>query len=619
MDVFSHEALHQAGTPVLRNRRPLGCVVSTQHGQPVQSQLGRPSIPPIPRGKFCVKSNDSQGAKSPSLRAQIAPAPIDGPLDAASAAERIRAARKQGTKVFSISLGLTRFDGATLRDHDHARGARVQAICVSWPAPTPPVAEVALASQAQPQGVSFELQSAEDLMVLEELWTGTSPLPYIVFLRAQRALSALSAAGLKMPTRLGCVTTAATLLAAGADSMRDERPLDLLALEWLNTELPPVLSAPALLKVESQLLFGLMRALTVELRAQKMTSIFEAECALVPAVVDMESAGMPVDAARLERVGSDWERELGQDPPPPPKRRKRLEKLISTYRYWSRDFVDVDARIRCHLNPLATDSGRFSCSEPNLQQVPSEHTAPGMRACFRPGPGYQFVIADYAQIELRVAAQLAPCEALRELFRQGKDVHLATASTLSGKAPGKVSAHERQLAKAVNFGFLFGMGAKRFSEYAQRSFGLELDQRAAEHARAAFFETFPGISAWHRRIGALSRGGPPRPIEVRTVMGRSKRFEAGAFSFNSALNIPVQGTAAEGFKLAMSALYRALPALGARGVLVVHDEYIAEVPEANGEAARVLIAEIMEREMAKVLPDVPVIAEASLASSWAEK
>src|SRR5690606_25037649 len=127
----------------------------------------------------------------------------------------------------------------------------------------------------------------------------------------------------------------------------------------------------------------LMRAYTPQLRETSLTRAYEMECRILPAVIALESAGMPVDAAALERIAGAWVSELGEDPPPPAPRRKRLEKLISTYRYWPRDYVDVDGRMRCRLNPLATDSGRFSCSEPNLQQVPSEHTAPGMRACFR--------------------------------------------------------------------------------------------------------------------------------------------------------------------------------------------------------------------------------------------
>jgi DNA polymerase I-like protein with 3'-5' exonuclease and polymerase domains len=101
-------------------------------------------------------------------------------------------------------------------------------------------------------------------------------------------------------------------------------------------------------------------------------------------------------------------------------------------------------------------------------------------------------------------------------------------------------------------------------------------------------------------------------------MGRRKRFPAGHFSFNAALNIPVQGTAAEGFKLAMIELAHRLPELGAHGVLCVHDEYIAEVPRDRAEEACELVASIMERAMAELVTSTPIVVEARIAPSWAE-
>ncbi|HGG57053.1 MAG TPA: bifunctional 3'-5' exonuclease/DNA polymerase, partial [Nannocystis exedens] len=148
---------------------------------------------------------------------------------------------------------------------------------------------------------------------------------------------------------------------------------------------------------------------------------------------------------------------------------------------------------------------------------------------------------------------------------------------------------------------------------------LKLDMKAAEEARAAFFSTFPGIAAWHRRVGALSRRSEHEDIVVHTILGRRRRFPAGSFSFNSALNIPIQGTAAEGFKLAMIDLHRELLAIGGQGVLCVHDEYIAEVPEERAEEGRALVQRIMEAAMARVIPSVPIVAEAHIAHSWAEK
>ena len=464
----------------------------------------------------------------------------------------------------------------------------------------------------------------ERLAPLARVFGGTdagSKPPYVVFADAHLALTVLTPLGLA-PARIGCIRTAATILAAGGDARRDERSLSVAAAERLSHTLvdPPragELENDELLAAAASALLPLMRSYTPELRQTGTNRVYDLETHLLPAVVDMEAAGVRLDVPAFERIGASWEaeRETATDE----KRVSRLDKLISTYRWWSRDYVDFDGRIRYRLHPLTAESGRFSCSDPNLQQVPSEHTAPGMRSCFVPAQDCVFVIADYAQIELRVAAHLAPCDALRRVFREGRDAHRATAATITGKPEHEISSRERQLAKAVNFGFLFGMGAKRFRSYAKDSFGLELDERQASDARAAFLQTFPGIAAWHRRVGSLSRRGAHEDVTVTTVMGRRKRFVAGRFSYNAALNIPVQGTAAEGFKLAMTRLMPALAELGGRGVLCVHDEYLAEVPVSRAEEGRALVETIMREAMATLVDSIPIEVDAKVARSWGEK
>lgn len=448
--------------------------------------------------------------------------------------------------------------------------------------------------------------------------------PYVVFPDAQLHLTALAGLGLHV-ARVGCTRTAAVLLAEGAVARHEE--LELAALvkrhlgrdmpgEWLSGQVSPAWSRLEVVAAAAAAAPALLRALTPELRARGLSRAYELECKLLPAVVAMEAAGVAVDGARFAAVADGWRAELQRTEEP--ERRAQLEKLISTYAHWPREHLGDDGRMRPHLHPLATDSGRFACSQPNLQQVPSEHTAPGLRACFGAEPGHVLVIADYAQIELRVAAHLAPCPALRAVFQAGRDPHRATAATLARKPEAEVTAHERKLAKAVNFGFLFGMGARRFQEYAAANYGLQLDLAAAERAREAFFATFPGIAAWHRKVSALQHRSAREDLTVRTALGRRKRFPAGKFSFNAALNIPVQGTAAEGFKRAMIALHPALAELGGRGILCVHDEYLAEVPEEHAEAARARVQQIMQDAMAEVVTSVPIVVDARVARSWSE-
>lgn len=469
----------------------------------------------------------------------------------------------------------------------------------------------------------FHCACLPDLRPLAPVLAGERP-PYVVFPDAQFHLTALAGLGLAAP-RVGCIRTAATLLAEGALARHDELDLHRLARahlgeelpgEWLSGQVLPAWSRLDVAAAAARVAPALLRALTPELRARGLSRVYELECRLAPTVVAMEAAGVAVDGDRFAAVAGGWvaERQVVADP----ERRAQLDKLISSYANWPAQYLAEDGRMRPHLSPLATDSGRFACSQPNLQQVPAEHTAPGLRACFRAPPGHLLVIADYAQIELRVAAHLAPCDALREVFRAGRDPHRATAATLARKPEAEVTPHERKLAKAVNFGFLFGMGARRFQEYAKNNYGLELDLAAAERAREAFFATFPGIAAWHRKIASLQPRSAREDITVRTALGRRKRFPAGHFSFNAALNIPVQGTAAEGFKKAMIALHPALAELGGRGVLCVHDEYLAEVPEHHAEAARTLVQRVMQDAMAEVVPSVPIVVDSRVARSWAE-
>jgi len=482
-----------------------------------------------------------------------------------------------------------------------------------------------LALAADGQVFILHLACLASLAPLQALLAGDGEPPYVVFHDAHFALAALGPLGIH-PPRFGCTLAAATLLAEGAPRHHDDLDLARLIAQHLHHGLPgqvqqgqviPAIARYPVAAAAADCLVPLLRALTPALRERGLARLYELECRLLPAVLAMEDAGLGLDVAGFNAIAAGWQRE--KDAAPPPERLAQLDKLLSTYAHWARDFVADDGRMRPHLHPLATDSGRFACTRPNLQQVPAEHTAPGLRACFVPAPGHRLIIADYAQIELRVAAQLAPCDAMRQVFRDGRDPHRATAATLAGKPESAISSHERKLAKAVNFGFLFGMGARRFQEYARSSYGLELDAHAANAARDAFFATFPGIAAWHRRIGNLEPRSHREDITVHTALGRRKRFPAGHFSFNAALNIPVQGTAAEGFKRAMIDLHTALGALGGRGVLCVHDEYLAEVPEAAAELAREVVQRTMEAAMATVVPDVPIVAEAHVASSWSDK
>jgi hypothetical protein len=525
--------------------------------------------------------------------------------------ERIR---RDGDPAVGLHVYVSGPDSPQTLEHDRRRGAVT-------------LLALARATERCPDLPSVLLIDPEVLEVAPLLaWLAEPAAPYVVVHDGHAAVHRMAAligadpARPWSPARLGSIQAAAVVLAQGDGDQRDPPSLS-TCLELLLAralEPPPLVGSSAadvarraVTAAEASTLLPMMQALTPMLRRRELTRIYALECQLVPAVVAMERTGMGVDAAAFVRIAHGWEKE--RQTTDDPRRAARLDKLLSTYAHWPRDFIRGD-RIHPLLHPLAADSGRFSCTDPNLQQVPSEHTAPGLRACFRPPPGMKLVVADYAQIELRVAAHLAPCDALRQVFREGRDPHLATAATITGKPEQSISDHERKLAKAVNFGFLFGMGARRFRSYAAEGYGVDLDESEAQRAREAFLSTFPGIAAWHRRVGKLGRAG--QTVTVRTSMGRRKRFAPERFSFNSALNIPVQGTAAEGFKLALIALHERLPSVGGRAVLCVHDEYIAEVPTEHAEQARELVVQTMKEAMASIVTSVPIEVEAHVEDCW---
>jgi DNA polymerase-1 len=437
---------------------------------------------------------------------------------------------------------------------------------------------------------------------------------YVVFEQAQRDLAFLPPR--LRPRRYGCVDTAVLLLDEGKGAARGlnfaarvERALG----HALDVEGLPRGSGEERLAIAADVLVPLLAALVPMLRRRGLVRAYELELELLPAVLAMERAGVAVDAARFRAVARTWANERAQTHDP--QRIARLDKLLSTYASWPDQHVDPDGRIRCRLHPMATDSGRFSCTDPNLQQVPGEHKAPGIRGTFRAPPGRALIVADYAQIELRVAAHLAPCDAMRQVFVAGRDPHRATAATLTGKPEAEITDHERKLAKAINFGFLFGMGARRFQDYAAQSYGLSLDAATAQRAHEAFFATYPGIAAWHRATAQLGERDGPRGSVVRTALGRRKRFAPRAFAFTVALNIPVQGTAAEGFKRAMTWLHARLPPTAAQ-VLCVHDELLVEAPLDQADELCALVRTTMEAAMAAIVTSVPIVVEAHVQPAW---
>ena len=295
---------------------------------------------------------------------------------------------------------------------------------------------------------------------------------------------------------------------------------------------------------------------------------------------------------------------------------RQCAKLKSTYADGLLKAMDPDGRVRTSFQMTVTATGRLSSTEPNLQNIPTRtDLGSEIRKMFIPADGCLLVDADYSQIELRLLACIAGDEAMQRAFQAGHDIHTATAAQVFHVAPEDVTHEMRRRAKAVNFGIVYGISAYSLS----KDIGVTVAE--AKDYMEAYFASFPGVKAYMEAVVAKARENG----YVETLFHRrrdlpelkSSNFNLRSFGERVALNMPIQGTAADLMKLAMVAVHRRLKAEGlrARLVLQVHDELIVECPEAEAETAAKLLAEEM-RGVAHLA--VPLTAEAHWGRDWLE-
>lgn len=290
---------------------------------------------------------------------------------------------------------------------------------------------------------------------------------------------------------------------------------------------------------------------------------------------------------------------------------RRLTKAIQGFLYPIPTYINpASGRLHPSYRQIGSSSGRFACSSPNIQQIPRGKE---FRECFVPLSGNKFVIADYSQIELRVAAEIAQDRTMIEAYQKGQDLHALTAALIENKKLSQVTKEERQAAKAVNFGLIYAMGARGLQNYAKTVYGIHMTLEEAELFRGRFFKAYEGIAQWH---AAVKRSNNVK--ESRTLGGRRCVYtqEPGTTAL---LNIPVQGTAADIAKMALGLVAPVVKKLNGCIAATVHDEILLEVPAARAYEAAIELKRIMEAAGAFYLKKVPIIAETIIADSWAEK
>lgn len=297
---------------------------------------------------------------------------------------------------------------------------------------------------------------------------------------------------------------------------------------------------------------------------------------------------------------------------------RQLSKLLSTYLLGLHPLINPNTgRIHTHFNQMATVTGRLSSTEPNLQNIPTRtEVGKRMREMFVPGEGYDLLMScDYSQVELRVMASIAKDELLLDSFRHGQDVHARTASEIFGVPLDQVTSYMRSKAKTVNFGIIYGIS----------DFGLakQLGVSRSEAAQyiESYFARYTGVKAYMEREKQKAR----ELGYVETLFGRrrylpdikAKNFNRRSFAERTAINTPIQGTAADIIKIAMLKVAQKLKEAGvkSRVLLQVHDELVLEVPKEEKDQ----VAEIVKTTMEQAVPlEVPLVADVATGENWAK-
>ncbi len=419
----------------------------------------------------------------------------------------------------------------------------------------------------------------------------------------------------------------------------------------------------------------LHRLLKPRLVTERMATVYETlERPLVPVLIDMERAGIKVDAARLKDLSNDFTARIGDleieihklagkefnvgspkqlgeilfddlqlpggkkgktgayatgadvlekladdghDLPVKVLEWRQLSKLKSTYTDALLEQINPQTgRVHTSFVMAATTTGRLASSDPNIQNIPIR-TEEGrkIRTAFIAEPGHTLLAADYSQIELRLLAHVAEIESMKQAFKDGIDIHALTASQVFGVPVEGMDPMVRRRAKAINFGIVYGISAFGLARQ------LDIGRTEAAEFIEAYFERFPGIRAYMEKTREEAR----RQGYVSTFMGRKchvkgineKNPNMRNFAERAAINAPIQGGAADIIRVAMIKLPGTLKdaGLNTRMLLQVHDELVFEVPDSEFEETKALVKKVMEG--AAVL-SIPLDVDTGTGATWAE-
>jgi DNA polymerase I-like protein with 3'-5' exonuclease and polymerase domains len=281
-----------------------------------------------------------------------------------------------------------------------------------------------------------------------------------------------------------------------------------------------------------------------------------------------------------------------------------IEKLLES--------IGPDGRIHCNYRQMGTETGRLSAASPNLQQV---NRGADFRSKFRAADGYVLVVADFSQVELRVAAELSGEQRMLDAYIAGRDLHTETAALIAGVNTEDVTKAQRQSAKVANFGLLYGSGPATLQKQAIAQYGIDMSLNEARAIVEGFRAAYPRLYAWQQEEGTRTTKA------VTTALGRRRMLVGFNDKYTTRINTQVQGTAGDIAKLAIGKLWESLiraPRDEAKLIAMVHDEIVLEVVEAEAGRWAVILKAAMEDAGAVVCSKVPIVAEVSSGCTWAD-
>ncbi len=290
---------------------------------------------------------------------------------------------------------------------------------------------------------------------------------------------------------------------------------------------------------------------------------------------------------------------------------RSVAKAISSFGENILEFIEPKTgRLHADFRQIGAPTGRFSCSNPNLQQIPHD---PAYRSCFRSGDGRSLIVADYSQIELRILAEFSEDKNFIEAFKSGADFHTTAAARMFGVKPEEITAEQRSFAKRLNFGIVYGVGASRFALMTG------LSQSDAENTMRKYFGTFTGLDAYLRNSGndvianRIARTASGRMLRVRFEENDRQQVSSAR---RYGVNMPIQGTSADILKRALRLLHDELHGTSGKLVNIVHDEIIVECDTAESESIKSKLENSMISAAEDYIKKVPIKVDAHIAAEW---